>query len=156
MKEKKKIRVQRTWMNCSCGTALFFNPEELVSWNLWSILMSDRAFLLVWEVPSVVSEYSSGMSEGWFLARSDIASPPQFMHKYSRIETQYSFRPREVEDCRVDITIGRGDVWRIETDPSTLSANVARTANESVTRSSTFEEARMLTRIGTNPAESTL
>jgi len=105
--------------------------------------MSDRAFLLDWEDPSVVTEYRRGMTEGFF-ANLDIASTPQFMHRESKIETQNSFRPQEVEDCRIEI------------DPSELSASMDRTANESVMRSSTFEEARMSNRIGTTPAESAL
>ena len=117
--------------------------------------MSDRAFLLDWEDPSVVTEYRRGMTEGFF-ANLDIASTPQFMHRESKIETQNSFRPQEVEDCRMDITGGRGDACRIEIDPSELSASIDRTANESVMRSSTFEEARMSNRIGTTPAESAL
>lgn len=76
------------------------------------------------------------------------------LHKANKIDTQYSFAAREGDVWRVLMISGKDEAFMIVSDPSKLSASVARTANESVMISGLSEQEMRLDSNGTIPDES--
>lgn len=139
-------------MDISCRNAgvagVAAKPEARLLQDSWRTLMSDLAFLLARGLSSVRREYNAPMREGFF-TKTETASFPPLIHRASNKETQYSIPGLVGNELRIYKTRCKAPVPRIALVPSGFFARVARTARESVTRSSLSEDVKRLTSKGT-------